>query len=260
MDRTNTFESAAAQLIAARRTGQSLEQLPEWCRPDDVEKALAIQRYVTKLLDEPVGGWKCGLPVNDKIFAAPIPASVIARGFVCPVRYSGRAVHVEPEIAYTLRSDLPKRAREYSDSEVLDAVVEARLALELVGGRFPSSGNVTFPELLADGLSNDGLFLGPVVPVTLREIPKAFLLEVETPNGPILIREGSHRDDDPSRPLCWLANFLAQRGEGLQAGQVVITGSYAGVLDLPLDTPLSIRFGDLGTLRVQFEGLKGELR
>src|SRR6185437_13936615 len=121
MDRTNTPESAAAQLVVARETGQPLEQLPEWCRPDDVEKALAIQRYVTKLLDEPVGGWKCGLPVDDKIFAAPIHANVIARGFVCPVEFPGHAAHVEPESAYTLRNDLPKRASQYSDSEVLDA-------------------------------------------------------------------------------------------------------------------------------------------
>jgi len=260
MDRTNTPESAAAQLVVARETGQPLEQLPEWCRPDDVEKALAIQRYVTKLLDEPVGGWKCGLPVDDKIFAAPIHANVIARGFVCPVRYSARGAPVEPEIAYTLGCDLPARTRKYSDSEVFDAVVGARLALELVGCRFRKPENVTFPELLADGLSNEGLFLGPLVSVTPREIPKAFVLRVENSSGAILTREGSHRDDDPSRPLCWLANFLAQRGEGLQAGQVVITGSYAGVLDLPLDTPLGIQFGDLGTLSVQFEGLKGELR
>jgi 2-keto-4-pentenoate hydratase len=258
MDRTNTSESAAAQLIVARKTGQPLEQLPEWCRPDNVEKALAIQRCVAKLLDEQVGGWKCGLPFNDEIIAAPIYTGSIIRGFVCPVRYDGHTAHVEPEIAYTLGRDLPARTRKYSDSEVLDAVVDARLALELVGSRFRNSGNVTFPELLADGLSNDGLFLGPVVPVNPQEIPKTFLLKAEISSGAVVIREGLHRDGDPSLPLCWLANFLAQHGDGLEAGQVVITGSYAGVLDLPLDTPLNIQFGDLGTLNVQFEGRKGE--
>src|SRR5207237_7096780 len=59
----------------------------------------------------------------------------------------------------------------------------------------------------------------------------------------------------PLRPLVWLANFLACRGDGLGAGQIVTTGSCAGVLELPLATPLDIRFGDLGTLSVQFIGM-----
>ena len=41
----------------------------------------------------------------------------------------------------------------------------------------------------------------------------------------------------------------------IEPGQIVTTGSYAGVLELPLATPLDIRFGDLGTLSVQFIGM-----
>ena len=51
------------------------------------------------------------------------------------------------------------------------------------------------------------------------------------------------------------ADVRASRGEGLEAGQIVTLGSYAGVLELPLATPLDIRFGDLGTLSVQFIGM-----
>ena len=71
----------------------------------------------------------------------------------------------------------------------------------------------------------------------------------------ILTHEGRHGDGHPLRPLVWLANFLASRDQGLEAGQIVTTGSYAGVLELPLATPLDIRFGDLGTLSVQFIGM-----
>ena len=34
----------------------------------------------------------------------------------------------------------------------------------------------------------------------------------------------------------------------LRAGMIVTTGSYCGVLDVPLDTPLTFTYGDLGTL------------
>ena len=45
----------------------------------------------------------------------------------------------------------------------------------------------------------------------------------------------------PLRPLVWLANYLASHGTGLTAKQVVTTGSYCGMVDVPLDTPLVVR-------------------
>jgi len=56
--------------------------------------------------------------------------------------------------------------------------------------------------------------------------------------------------------LCWLANFLAERSTGLAPGQVVITGSYTGVLDLPLGVNLRVGFGDLGVMSVEFSARK----
>ena len=38
--------------------------------------------------------------------------------------------------------------------------------------------------------------------------------------------------------------------QGLAAGQVITTGSYAGALDVPLATPLTITCGDLGKIEV----------
>jgi 2-keto-4-pentenoate hydratase len=53
-------------------------------------------------------------------------------------------------------------------------------------------------------------------------------------------------------PIVWLANFLRVRGLGLHAGQAVITGSYAGVLELPVGRDLRIGFGNIGTLPITF--------
>ena len=65
--------------------------------------------------------------------------------------------------------------------------------------------------------------------------------------------DGRHGDGHPLRPLYWLANFLAARGEGLRAGQVVTTGSYAGAIDVPLDQSLTVTYGDLGQVAIELQ-------
>jgi hypothetical protein len=50
------------------------------------------------------------------------------------------------------------------------------------------------------------------------------------------------------RPLYWLANYLAMGGTPLRAGMIVTTGSYCGAVNVPIDTPLTFAYGDLGTL------------
>jgi 2-keto-4-pentenoate hydratase len=45
---------------------------------------------------------------------------------------------------------------------------------------------------------------------------------------------------------------LTRRGEAVSRGQVVLTGSFAGVLELPFGSDLRITFGGLGVLRVEF--------
>ena len=52
--------------------------------------------------------------------------------------------------------------------------------------------------------------------------------------------------------LYWLANFLREQGLGLTAGQHVITGSYAGYLDVLANRDVELAYGDLGVLKVRF--------
>jgi len=49
-----------------------------------------------------------------------------------------------------------------------------------------------------------------------------------------------------------LAEFLRSRGQGLVAGQAVITGSFAGVFEVPLNTPVTLEYVGLGTMQVSF--------
>lgn len=244
-------DGAAQHLIAARRAGVAGALLPDACRPDDIDTALAIQRRVVELSGETVGGWKCAVPPPGRVVIAPIFASTIhASGGPFRVVADTPTVRVEPEIAFVIARDLPPRDRPYSDDEVRGAIGEVRLALEVLGCRYADPSQATVPELLADGQFNQGLCVGPVVPGGLHATLETIALEFQ--GGVNRSIEGRHPDGHPFKPLLWLVNFLAARGEGVRAGQIVTTGSYAGAIDVPLAQGLTVRFGELGSLAVEW--------
>ncbi len=251
---TPAQEAAARLLFTARTSGARLPGLPADCRPADVPAALAIQRRVAELVGQPVGGWKCSVPTGPRpVAAAPIFAPSLRTASPCRVEGAGALVKVEPEIAFVLARDLPARATPYGDDEIRDAVREARLVLELIGTRYEDPAAVTFPEQLADSISNLGLYVGPVLDDPWRRALEAFPIAIAADGRAFATRDGKHPDGHPLRPLYWLANYLAARGDPLRAGQVVTTGSYCGIVEVPAGQVLAFAFGDLGTLAVTLE-------
>jgi len=249
--RQDAVEAAARELVSARLTGRRLARLAPACQPHDFEAALRTQLAVGALLEERIAGWKCALPSSDKIIVAPIYRSLIADGSRWRLPVAGHKARLEPEVALVLERDLPPRTRPYEAAEVREAVGSVRLALELLGCRYADPEQVSFIELLADGLFNAGLFLGPEVSGGLARELRRIEITLAVDGASAQRLDGSHPDGDPVRPLHWLANILRERGEGLERGQVVITGSYAGVLEVPSDAQLRIGFGELGSIAIQ---------
>jgi 2-keto-4-pentenoate hydratase len=246
-------ESAAQYLFAARTRGTPGARIPEAFRPADIDAALAIQQRVAALVGADVGGWKCSVPSAARtVLAAPIFAPTIHRSSPCPLPAAGDIAKIEPEIAFRLGRDLPPRATPYSEEEIRAAIGAAHLVIELIGGRYNDPSSVGYPELLADGVANAGLFVGPAVANPFERTLEHFPLVVRAASGPLHTREGKHPDGHPLPPLYWLANYLAARGDFLRASQVVTTGSYAGLLEVPVDTPLTFVYGDLGEFTVTF--------
>jgi 2-keto-4-pentenoate hydratase len=242
---------AAQRLAVARRTRAPGGRLEAQCRPSNIEEALEIQRQVRMILNEPVGGWKCSLP-GPIVMSAPIYAPDMFTASPCPVIADGGLARAEPEIAFVLGRDLPPRDSGYSETEIDSAIAETRLVLELVGGRYAEPADLSFPELLADHLSNQGLFVGPLVLTDPREIRGEFRIAVAAYGAVLMECDGRHPDGHPLRAFHALVQFLTRQGEALTNGQVFITGSYAGVLQLPIGVAIRIRFGDLGVLDVEF--------
>ncbi|HEY4364998.1 MAG TPA: hypothetical protein VGN17_28805 [Bryobacteraceae bacterium] len=244
-------EAAAQHLMTWRRARRPGDRLPASCRPADGEAALAIQRRVMELVGEPIGGWKAGPPIGARVNLAPLTKPTIYSTSPCPVFTEGPTMGIEPEVAFILGRDLPARAEPYSEAEVRDAIGETRLVLELLRGRYADLASVSFEEKLADSLTNQGLFVGPLVADPFSRKLDALGITVTESGGSPVTREGVHPAGHPFAPLYWLANFLAARGEGLAAGQIVTTGSYCGVLELPVGVPLDIEFEGLGILSVE---------
>jgi 2-keto-4-pentenoate hydratase len=236
-------EQAARILVTARRKGELVGRLPVELLPANVDDGFAIQQEVSHQL----GGR----------IAAPIYDAYIHRGDVCRMSGPPRAfVRAEPELALLLNRDLPTRRDAYSEAEVLAALGHTHLALELLGSRYSHPETLTFPELLADGLFNAGLVIGPrvssVAGATLADLPVELDISLASVGQKAVTFAGRHPDRSMLAPIVWLTNFLRVRGLGLHAGQAVITGSYAGVLDLPIGCELRVGFGNLGTLPITF--------
>lgn len=248
---SSEHDEAARFLFAARQSRTPGARLPAQLRPVDLADALSIQVRTTELVDQAVGGYKCSAPTDPRpVSYAPIYAPSIQASSPYAIPGVGAKGRIEPEIALVMGRDLPPRAMPYTDDEVRTAVKEARFVLEIIGTRYAEPSTVTFPELLADNVANLGLFVGPVLPDPWSKNLDTFPLTVHTPAGEIAIRDGKHPDGHPLRALAWLANYLAARGETLKAGMVVTTGSYCGILEVPLDAALTFTYGDLGTLDV----------
>lgn len=244
---------AARLLLSRRAAGTTGPLLPVHCRPGGPEDGLAIQAALMAQSGERIGGWKCAMPDGERLIAAPVPASLIHRAEApCPVRPGAGQARVEPELAFLIGQDLPPRAQPYSDAEVGAAIAASHLALELIGSRYEDPDHAAYPDHLADCLLNQGIVIGPAVDAAQAASATTLALQVRCAGqaGADRDLDGRHPAGAPRAPLFWLVEFLRARGQGLQAGQFVITGSFAGCLALPLATPLTLRYGELGTLAV----------
>ncbi|MGW9066839.1 2-keto-4-pentenoate hydratase [Achromobacter animicus] len=248
---------AARFLIAARQSGIAGPRLPAECRPQSLGQAFAVQQRTAELLRETrqdsIAAWKSALPSPEKTVVAPIYASGTADAAAGPIAAGSDIVRIEPEIAFELARDLPPRDTPYTDAEIDAAVGGARLALEVLGCRYASPEHASLPELLADHMFNQGLVLGPRIS-SPDAAPGCMTITLKVDGVEVEQHAGIHPNDRPKAGLYWLANFLREQGLGLTAGQHVITGSYAGFLDVPANKEVELTYGDLGVLKVRFGG------
>ncbi|WP_428034803.1 hypothetical protein [Amphritea sp.] len=255
---------AAAQALLTRRLNQQISgPLPPEQHPATAEEALAIQQSLIaqmELAGQGVGGWKCALPIAiDGLENVPVIAPIFSRTICtdspCPIQLDQGVCKIEPEIAFRFGCDLPHRREPYSEGEILDALSGAHLALELILSRYAEPDSVSYLDHLADCLFNQGLFVGPSI--TVEQACAAsdirFVLTDPSLQGGCRQIEGKHPSGYPQKPLFWMVNFLSQRGIDIKAGQLVITSSYAGVIEVDPEADFTLEYEKYGEISLRFE-------
>lgn len=213
----------------------SLEQAFSW------QQAVAAQMAVQ---GRPVIGWKCALPSPGRWVLAPIYQLHTGAHISLPPNRSQALI--EPEFAWRLKQDLLPDQPLSVDS--LSRAMQCHMALEIIFDRFNSGAEVDYHSRLADGLLNHSVWLGPPLP----QAPGRLALGWRAAGDQLSV-EGVHPSGDAFAPLQWLVAFLHQRGIGLYAGQVIITGSLNGLWRLPVNQPVRIQFADMACAEVEFQ-------
>jgi len=231
METSGRIDAMAQWMWDARARRLPYRNLPDDLKPASLAEAYAAQEAYYRLA-EPVYGAVCGAkiatttkvmqelmgidhPCGGAIFARTIhysPAHLHTANFV--------NVRIESEIALMLGADLPASAGPWTRDTVAPAVAAALPAFELIEDRNADYTKTEAASLIVENCWNGGVVIGAaksVSPASLVGISGR--LEI----GGKLAGEG--HAEDPCATLAWLANHLAERGRGLKAGMVVITGS-----------------------------------
>lgn len=250
------FAQAATELLNRRTAGTKTGRLAENIRPNSSEEALQIQQQMIAQRSDQVGGWKCLHPLGkDQFIVAPIFADTIQRGEQCHLFADAGLAQVEPEITFVLGKDLPAQQEDYSETQIDEAIASCHMALELMQGRFADDCDVSFYEKLADGLVNQGLFIGPEID-KLQAYAASKIDITFTQNEQSQKFAGQHPNTLAQTPLYWLINFMSKRGTDFKAGQAIITGSYAGIVKVEFDQVTQIEYKNLGKYCVEFKAIK----
>ncbi|WP_016957891.1 hypothetical protein [Catenovulum agarivorans] len=223
---------AAQTLLARRQPEQKFDTLPVDARPYDIESAVAVQLQMIKQKQGEVAGWKCLMPpAEDKVVIAPIFADSFYTGSQAKLMPENGKARIEPEIAFVLAEDLTAKEGGYSESEIYAAIASCHMALELMQARYQDGSQAEFFERLADCLTNQGLFLGPEIDKQTAFNTATIDIAV-TQNQQTEQYQGKHPNKLASAPLLWFINFALANGYQLKKGQAIITGSFAGVIEL----------------------------
>jgi 2-keto-4-pentenoate hydratase len=244
-------EELAGLLLAARRDGHQLQDLPAHLVPADADEAYGVAFTVAERLGWEPLGWKVAGTNDEMRRRLRMPEPILGRSFrrfaeQAPAHFRRAELLdplVEAEFFAILGRDLPPRATPYAESEVLDAVAAVHAGVELAECRFPNAALPPFSAILADGSGNGRYILGPAIP-DWRQADLAGMAVAVSVNGQ-LRREGNGAAvmGQPLRPLTWLANRLIGLGSHLRAGEWVSTGTASGMLPVRAGDAVVVRFG-----------------
>lgn len=156
---------------------------------------------------------------------------------------------IEAEIGFVLDRDLAGPG--VSATAALRAVAGVAPALEIIDSRI-EGWRIKLVDTVADNASSARLVVGgrltPVDHVDLRLVGA-----VMSRNGEVAeTGAGAAVLGNPARCVAWLANKLAEFGESLHAGDVVLPGALHRAVVVEAGTTIRAEFAHLGSVTVGF--------
>ncbi|MBO4256967.1 2-keto-4-pentenoate hydratase [Streptomyces griseorubiginosus] len=258
---------AADALAEAVRVGVACPPVRTLFAEGDLESAYAVQQVnVRRGLDagRRTVGRKIGLTsvavqrqlrVSQPDFGALFADMAVPDGGEVP---AGRLLQpkVEAEVALVLGRDLPDR--ECTVVDVLRAVDFALPALEIVDSRI-AGWDISLVDTVADNASC-GLYVLGATPVPLTAVDLRTVTMTMTRDGET-VSEGTGADclGSPLNAAVWLAAALADRGDPLRAGDLVLTGALGPMAPAVSGDMFEARIAGLGSVRVGFAKEGSEL-
>jgi 2-keto-4-pentenoate hydratase len=249
-----------AALDAAERSRVPVQPLTETRPGLTAEDAYAVQGawLARKLADGGrLAGRKVGLTnkamqtqlgVGEPDFGFLLQAMLVPSGATLQ-RGDLLQPRVEPEIAFWLESDL--RGPGVTAADVLAATRGVSAALEIVDSRI-ADWRIKLADTIADNGSSARAILGDRV-VPIGDLDLAAETVSLSKNGEV-VGSGSGADvlGHPAEAVAWLANRLADFGEGLQAGQVVLPGAMCASVFAQAGETFRAEFPSIGSVQVTF--------
>ena len=263
---TATIQLLARQLYDARKTRTPLRHFSKQHPGMTIDDGYAIQREWVKLEladGRTIKGRKIGLTsramqvssqIDEPDYAPLMDDMFFQQGGDIPVsRFI--APRVEVELAFILGK--PLKGPGVTLFDVLDATDYVTPAIEIIDARIEQFDRDTKAmrkvfDTISDFAANAGIVLGgrPVRPldVDLRWV------------GAMLFRNGVIEEtglaaavlNHPATGVAWLANKIAPHGESLEAGQVVLAGSFTRPVNAAAGDSFHVDYGPLGAVAFRF--------
>jgi len=247
-------------LKAARRDNKMLAGLNDGLTPRNMEDGYAVQDAFMRIWDEPIAGWKVGATAQkvQELYGVsePFCGPFYAPGtFASPALPRGKDFGhfcIESEFAFRFGVTLAAREGTYDREEILDAVAAVLPAFELISPRFDTLLQDRVALAAADCGLNGGFVLGEDY-TNWRGLDLAAHGVTLSVDGDVKGEgTGANALGHPFRVLDWLVNELSRRGIGLNAGEVVSTGTCTGIVYLEQGQKAVADYGALGAIEVTF--------
>jgi len=232
----NEHLQAAEDLLGAEASGEQIGLLTKRHPEMEMEDAYAVQNAVYRAKLErgrSVVGWKIGL--TSKRFIQP---------------------RIEAEIAFVMKS--PIGGSGVTRDDVLKATDYVAPSIEILDTRIvrldSETGRTrTVFDTISDNAANAGVVIGParhaVDAFDLRWVGAITLRNTEVEETGL----GAGVLNDPVESVVWLARRMAQYGQSIEPGQIILSGSFIRPVECPAGAQIVADFGAFGYVDINFD-------